>query len=146
MPIGSPRNKVSPVSSSLPLKILAVGLFGALGALARFGVYGFIRHMGWSGFPWATFTVNMLGCLLFGAFVSVAEHRIEFSEMTKLAILVGFMGSFTTFSTFALDGSALLREGQWLLSVLYIGGQNVLGIAFIFLGLYLGRYIGVAHG
>ena len=134
------------MSTGLPLKILAVGLFGALGALARFGVYGIVRQMGWHGFPWATFAVNMLGCLLFGAFVSVAEHRIEFSEVTKLAILVGFMGSFTTFSTFALDGSALLREGNYGLAALYLGGQNVLGIAFIFLGLYLGRYVGYAHG
>lgn len=134
------------MSSSIPLKILAVGLFGALGAVARFGVYGIVRHMGWHGFPWATFTVNMLGCLLFGAFVSVAEHRIEVSDVTKVAILVGFMGSFTTFSTFALDGSALLREGQLLLATLYIGGQNVLGVTFIFLGLYSGRYLGYAHG
>lgn len=134
------------MSTSIPLKILAVGLFGALGALARYGVYGLVRQLGWHGFPWATFAVNMLGCLLFGAFVAVAEHRIDFSEATKLAILVGFLGSFTTFSTFALDGSALLRGGQYALATLYIGGQNVLGIAFIFLGLYLGRYLGYAHG
>ncbi|MCF6287075.1 MAG: CrcB family protein [Candidatus Hydrogenedentes bacterium] len=134
------------MSTSLLLKIGAVATFGALGALARFGVYGIVRYMGWNGFPWATFTVNMLGCLLFGLFVSLAEHRFEFSDVTKVAILVGFMGSFTTFSTFALDGSALLREGQWLLATLYIGGQNFLGIGAIFLGLYLGRYLGYAHG
>mgnify|MGYP003654208549 CR=1 FL=1 len=134
------------MSSSLFLKIAAVGLFGAFGALARFGVYGLVRHFGWTGFPWATFTVNMLGCLLFGLFVSLAEHRFEFTEVTKVAILVGFMGSFTTFSTFALDGSALLREGQWALATLYIGGQNVIGISAIFFGLFLGRYIGLNHG
>lgn len=134
------------MSTSLLLKIGAVGLFGALGALARFGVYGLVRHFGWTGFPWATFTVNMVGCLLFGLFVSLAEHRFEFSELTKVAILVGFMGSFTTFSTFALDGSALLREGQWMLATLYIGGQNLLGVGFIFFGLFWGRYIGLNHG
>ena len=134
------------MSSTFLLKIGAVGVFGALGALARFGVYGIVRQMGWHGFPYATFTVNMVGCLLFGTFVSLAEHRFEFSELTKLAILVGFMGSFTTFSTFALDGSALLREGQLLRAAIYIVGQNVIGIACIFLGLYLGRYVGVSNG
>lgn len=134
------------MSTSLLLKIGAVGLFGALGALARFGVYSLVRQLGWTAFPWATFTVNMLGCLLFGLFVSLAEHRFEFSELTKVAILAGFMGSFTTFSTFALDGSVLLREGQWILATLYIGGQNVLGVGAIFFGLFVGRYIGLNHG
>jgi len=134
------------MSTTLLVKLGAVGLFGALGALARYGVYGAVRHLGWQGFPYATFAVNMAGCLLFGVFVSLAEHRFEFSELTKLAMLVGFLGSFTTFSTFALDGSVLLREGHLFRAALYIGGQNVLGIAFIFFGLYLGRYVGVTHG
>lgn len=134
------------MSTSILLKIGAVGLFGAFGAIARFGVYGLVRHFGWTGFPWATFAVNMVGCLLFGLFVSLAEHRFEFSELTKVAILVGFMGSFTTFSTFALDGSALLRDGQWILVTLYIGGHNLLGVGAIFLGLFLGRYLGMNHG
>ena len=134
------------MNSTIALKILVVGLSGALGALARYGVYGLCRQLGWTGFPWATFLVNMLGCLAFGVFVSVAEHRIPFGEHTKLAVLVGFMGSFTTFSTFAVDGSAMLREGQLGLAAVYIIGQNALGIGLIFLGLYAGRYIGVTHG
>ena len=134
------------MNTGIALKLLAIGLFGALGALARYGVYGLVRQMGWHGFPWATFAVNMIGCLLFGIFVSVAEHRIVFSEVTKLAMLVGFLGSFTTFSTFALDGSVLLREGHLGLAACYVVGQNVLGIGLIFLGLYAGRYVGYAHG
>lgn len=136
----------NPVNSSIAIKILFVGLSGALGALTRFGVYGLVRQFGWTGFPWATFIVNMVGCLLFGVFVSVAEHRLSFSEHTRLAVLVGFMGSFTTFSTFAVDGSAMLREGQWAQAAVYIIGQNILGIGLIFLGLYAGRYVGVTNG
>ena len=134
------------MNSSIALKILVVGLSGALGALARYGVYGLVRQLGWTGFPWATVFVNMAGCLAFGIFVSVAEHRIPFSDHTKLAVLVGFMGSFTTFSTFAVDGSVLLREGSFALAAAYIIGQNALGIGLIFLGLYAGRYVGVTHG
>jgi CrcB protein len=135
-----------PVNSSIPLNILVVGLSGALGALARYGVYGLARQWGWASFPWATFFVNMAGCLLFGIFVSVAEHRYAFSEHTRLAVLVGFMGSFTTFSTFAVDASAMLREGQLGLAAIYVIGQNALGIGLIFLGLFAGRYVGVSHG
>ncbi|MBX3179562.1 MAG: fluoride efflux transporter CrcB [Candidatus Hydrogenedentes bacterium] len=134
------------MNSSLSFNILVVALSGALGALARYGVYGLVRHLGWQGFPWATFLVNMIGCLLFGIFVSVAEHRIPFADHTKLAVLVGFMGSFTTFSTFAVDAGALLREGQVGLAAVYVIGQNALGIGLIFLGLYAGRYVGVTHG
>ena len=135
-----------PVDTSIALKILAVGLSGTVGALARFGVYGLCRHLGWTGFPWATFLVNMLGCLAFGVFVSIAEHRFPFSEHTKLAVLVGFMGSFTTFSTFAVDSSVMLREGAFGQAAVYLIGQNALGIALIFLGLYAGRYVGVSNG
>ena len=134
------------MNTNIALKILVVGLSGALGALARYGVYGLCRQLGWTGFPWATFLVNMIGCLAFGIFVSVAEHRIPFSDHTKLAVLVGFMGSFTTFSTFAVDGSAMLREGAFGQAAIYIIGQNALGIGLIFLGLYAGRYVGVTHG
>lgn len=134
------------MNSTIALKILVVGLSGALGALARYGVYGLCRQLGWSGFPWATFLVNMIGCLAFGIFVSVAEHRIPFGDHTKLAVLVGFMGSFTTFSTFAVDGSVMLREGDFGQAAIYIIGQNALGIGLIFLGLYAGRYVGVTHG
>ncbi len=134
------------MNTSIALKILVVGLSGALGALARYGVYGLCRQLGWTAFPWATFLVNMIGCLAFGIFVSIAEHRIPFNDHTKLAVLVGFMGSFTTFSTFAVDSSVLLREGAIGQAALYILGQNALGIALIFLGLYAGRYVGVTHG
>lgn len=134
------------MNTNIALKILVVGFSGAIGALARYGVYGLCRQLGWTGFPWATTLVNMLGCLAFGIFVSVAEHRIPFSDHTKLAVLVGFMGSFTTFSTFAVDGSVMLREGQLGMAAAYIIGQNALGIGLILLGLYAGRYVGVPHG
>lgn len=134
------------MNSGIALNIFVVGLSGALGALARHGVYGLCRQLGWTAFPWATFMVNMTGCLAFGVFVAVAEHRIPFGEHARLAVLVGFMGSFTTFSTFAMDGGVMLREGQLGMAAFYLIAQNALGIGLIFLGLYAGRYVGVSHG
>jgi CrcB protein len=94
-----------------------------------------------SAFPWGTFAVNMLGCLLFGLVYSVFEQRLEWPGDTRGIVLTGFMGASTTYSTFAYNTGELLRESQWVLAAANIVSQNVLGIALLFAGLALGRSI-----
>jgi fluoride exporter len=121
-------------------KLLWLAVAGAAGTLARFGLSGFVQRLQPSGFPWGTLAVNALGCFLFGIAWSMAEERMVISGHTRLILLVGFMGAFTTFSSFAFETSQLLDDSQWLLAAANVLVQNVLGIALVLLGIGLGRY------
>jgi fluoride exporter len=112
---------------------------GALGTLARYGLAGAVQRLHDSGFPWGTLAVNTLGCFLFGAVWSLAEERLVISGETRLVVLIGFMGAFTTFSTYAFETGAMLRDAEWWLAAGNVLSQNLLGIAGFFLGGALGR-------
>jgi len=112
---------------------------GALGTLARYGVGGVVQRAFGGAFPWGTLVVNALGCLLFGLVWALAEERLVISGETRLILLVGFMGAFTTFSTFAFETSAMLRDAEWSFALANVLSENVLGIACFFAGLALGR-------
>ena len=122
-------------------KLLILALAGALGAVARYAVGLAALRLIPGTFPWGTFTVNVLGCFLFGLFVGIAEHRLFLSEGGRVIVLVGFLGAFTTFSSFAFDTSILLRDQQWALAITNIAAQNVLGVCGILLGIALGRLL-----
>jgi fluoride exporter len=112
---------------------------GALGALARYGLSGFIQRLHQSEFPWGTMVVNTLGCLVFGIVWTLAEERLVIGGETRAIILIGFIGSFTTFSTYAYETSAMLRDAEWMLAATNALAQNALGVVAFFLGVALGR-------
>ena len=85
--------------------------------------------------------VNILGCFVFGILVAVSEGRFAVSPETRAMILVGFMGAFTTFSTFIFETAALLEKSQWWLALANMSLQNFVGLAALILGLLLGRLI-----
>jgi CrcB protein len=120
-------------------QLTLIALAGAAGTLARFWLQGFVQRLTGEGFPWGTFAVNLTGCFLFGVVWSMAEERLVISGETRLIILTGFMGAFTTFSTFAFDAGEQLRKSQWLHAAGNVGGQVVLGVVALFLGMALGR-------
>lgn len=120
-------------------KLLLIGLAGALGALARYGLSGFVQRYSGFTFPVGTLVVNLLGTFLFGFIWSLVEQRLVISVETRVVILSGFLGAFTTFSSFMFETSALVGDGQWGLAVLNIAAQITLGLAAIFLGLAAGR-------
>ena len=124
------------LTPAMAANVLAVALAGTFGALGRYGVSALIHNAGWHA-PWPTFAVNVLGCLLFGVAFAVLDARTQWDPTIRLAVLTGFLGAFTTFSTFAFDNAALVREGQYGLAALNIAGQNALGIAALFAGLAL---------
>jgi fluoride exporter len=120
-------------------KLCWIGLAGGLGALSRYGLAGLVQRATGPAFPWGTLIVNAAGCFLFGLVWSITENRITVSGSTRVIVLTGFMGSFTTFSTFAFETSALLRDSEWLLAGGNIIANNLVGVIFLFLGLIVGR-------
>ena len=122
-------------------KLLLIGLAGALGALTRYGLSGFVQRYCGFTFPVGTLVVNLLGTFLFGFIWSLVEQRLVISVETRVVILSGFLGAFTTFSSFMFETSALIGDGQWGYALLNITVQIVLGMVAIFLGLAAGRAI-----
>ena len=127
--------------SQLWQKLAWLAVAGAAGTLARYGLSGLVQRLQPSGFPWGTFAVNGLGCLLFGIVWALAEERMVISGLTRLVLLVGFMGAFTTFSSFAFETSQMLDDSQWLMAAANLLAQNVIGIALVLAGIALGRMI-----
>jgi len=120
-------------------KLAWLAAAGAVGTLARYGVAGVVQRALGGAFPWGTLVVNAVGCLLFGLVWALAEERMVISGETRAILLVGFMGAFTTFSTFAFETSAMLRDAEWSFALANVLSQNVLGIVCFFAGLALGR-------
>lgn len=102
-------------------------LFGGLGAIARYGLSLWIPF-GPGTFPVAIFLTNILGSLLIGAAYGFAQERIISSEAMLLALTSGFLGGFTTFSTFSWQSLALVQQGRWLMTLCYVIGTPTLGI------------------
>jgi fluoride exporter len=122
-------------------KMAWLAVAGAVGTLARYGLQGFVQRLLPTAFPWGTLAVNASGCLLFGIAWSLAEERLVISGQTRLILLVGFMGAFTTFSTYAFETSQLLDDSEWLLAAGNLLLQNVLGIFLVLVGIALGRLV-----
>lgn len=122
-------------------KILLIALAGAVGTLCRYWLSGLAYDILGRDFPWGTWAVNILGCFLFGLVAILAEERGLLSAQARILILTGFMGAFTTFSTFIFESGGILNDGQWLKLAFNVGGQNIVGFVALYLGVGLGRII-----
>ena len=122
-------------------KLLLLGLAGGLGSLSRYGLSGLVQRLFGGSFPYGTFAVNVIGCFLFGLVWGILEERIVISPHTRIIVLTGFMGAFTTFSTYMFENLSLMQHGQWHMGLVNILGQNVVGLVLVFLGLALGRAV-----
>ena len=120
-------------------KLALLMLTGAVGTLARYGLQGVVQKSAGASFPWGTLAVNLTGCFVFGLIWALAEERLLIRPETRSVILIGFLGSFTTFSSFVFETSELLRDGQWAMAIGNLAAQNILGIAIFFAGLFIGR-------
>lgn len=119
---------------------LAVALGGAAGSLLRYAVSLLLPFPGLR-FPWATFTVNVLGCFLIGlAWVLIVEKAIGYPEM-RLLIMTGFLGGFTTFSAFSLEAMVLWQQGHIPLALGYLLGSLGVGMLAIALAVWLARQL-----
>ena len=123
-------------------KLILIAIAGALGTLCRYGLAGLVHHLSKDSlFPWGTCVVNMAGCLAFGLLWTIMTARLSISSDVRAVVLVGFMGAFTTFSSFVFDTGQLLEDSQWFLAAGNVAMQNALGLAALFAGFALGRLI-----
>jgi CrcB protein len=121
-------------------KLIAIGLGGCLGALARHGLNELI-HRRFPHFPWATLTANLVGCLLIGIVMALELDKRYNSEIGISLIAIGFLGSLTTFSTFSLQTLELIQENRF-----EAAGANVLvnvgvGLTAVWMGMKLARLV-----
>ena len=117
------------------LKLVVIALGGAIGALARYGLGGLVQQsLKTASFPAGTLVVNLTGCLLIGFGGGLIESRQMFSPDVRAFVFIGFLGSFTTFSTFGLESFNLARDGQWLLAGANIGLSVIVGLAAVLAG------------
>lgn len=115
--------------------ILLVAAGGALGAVARYGVGTWLTPPpGPPALPWGTIAVNLVGCFLIGAVAGAADGRGGLGDGTRLFLVIGVLGGFTTFSAFGLETVSLVRAGAPGLALVNVAGQVAGGIAGVWAG------------
>ncbi len=119
--------------------IVGVALGGALGASARWGLDRFIEERSASLFPWATFVINVTGCFLIGVIVESLVDRHHIPAWIRVGLVVGVIGGYTTFSTFAQEGFSLFESNDVAVGLAYTAGSVVVGILAVYTGTLLGR-------
>ena len=123
----------------LSYRIGLLVLAGGLGAVCRYGLSSWLNSCDWCGKPWGILACNLAGCFLIGALSVVLTRHC--SAETQLIVVTGFLGAFTTFSTYALDTVVLIEQTRYAVAFTNLLLHNVLGIAMAFVGLALGRFL-----
>src|SRR3954454_9837928 len=126
---------------SSPVTILLIAVGGASGAVTRYLVDGFISDRVAPGFPWGILIVNLSGAFVLGLLYALAIERDVLSAEIRAPLLIGFLGAYTTFSTWMLDSWRLAEDGAVVLALANAGGSLVAGIVAVVAGLTLGRLI-----
>jgi CrcB protein len=121
------------------MNVLLVALGGSIGAVARYGLAGLVQRFTTPYFPFGTFVVNILGCLVFGILAGLAEHRFALGPEARAFLLIGILGGFTTFSSFTFETFQLLRDAEFARASLNAFGQLVVGLFAMWLGFVLAR-------
>ncbi len=122
-------------------KVFFIALAGGCGALCRYGLTALVLRFFQGSFPLATLITNLMGCFLFGLCFGLLESKFPGDTTIKLIILVGFLGAFTTFSSFAFENVLLLRSGLFLPVLGNIIIQNIFGLVLMAAGLAIANLL-----
>jgi fluoride exporter len=120
---------------------LAIAIFGALGALARYGLDGVIARRAPGAFPWGTFAINVTGSFLLGLVFTLLTERLRVDPWLRSALTTGFLGSYTTFSTLSLETYRLAEDGAYALAAANAAGSLAAGLLALYVGVVAGRII-----
>ncbi len=125
----------------LMIKILVIGIGGFVGAIARYGISGLVHRASPGSFPFGTLAVNVLGCLLIGALMTIVEDRQPFTANVRLFLFIGLLGSFTTFSTLGYETFEYLKADDFKLGMYNVLLNVVIGISAVIAGRLGVKYI-----
>lgn len=111
---------------------------GGFGALMRYYFSGLFYSLLGSGFPWGTFLVNCIGCFLIGFCWIIAEKAVV-PQNLKLMVLTGFLGAFTTFSTYSLETFRLLQDNEYKMAFANVAFSTIVGLVCVYFGVVVAR-------
>lgn len=123
------------------MKWLWMSVGGVLGVLARYLMGGWVARWAGLGFPWGTIVVNVSGCALIGFLASMGKTEWAMGPSLRAFLFIGFLGAYTTFSTYMLESYELLNRGDWVGAAGNLFGSVFLGMAGFLLGIYVARAI-----
>ncbi len=122
-------------------KVFLIGMAGFVGTLARYGLSGIIARRFGETFPAGTLVVNLIGCFLAGVLFYLMQERFLMNQTLRTVVMIGFLGGFTTFSSFGLQTFTLLRDGELWFAALNIVGSNLLGLLMVLAGYTLAKAV-----
>ena len=123
----------------MAMNLVIIALGGALGAVSRFLMGNAVSKAVGSALPYGTFVINLVGCFAMGLLMTIIVDRELLSAAWRLFLCVGFLGGFTTFSSFGYEALMLLNEGRLLAALTYVSGSVVLGLAAAAAGVLCAR-------
>jgi CrcB protein len=119
--------------------IVAIGIAGALGALARYGLDGVVSRRLPSSFPWGTFVVNVSGAFVLGFLMTLMTEQLTTASWVRSALTIGLLGAYTTFSTLSYETYRLLEDGAVGLAAANMLGSAAVGLFAVYLGVVSAR-------
>ncbi len=119
--------------------IVAIAIAGAFGALARYGVDGFVSRRLLAAFPWGTFVVNITGAFVLGLLMTLMTEQLSAAPWLRSALTIGLLGAYTTFSTLSYETYRLLEDGAVGLAAANMLGSMAAGLFAVYLGVVAGR-------
>jgi CrcB protein len=125
--------------------LLTIALGGMLGTPARYAV-GRVLHVAPGSFPWSTFVVNVSGSLVLGVLLTLIVERWPPRRYLRPFAAIGFLGAYTTFSTYMVETDLLVKDGQAGVALAYVLGSLVVGLAAVYVGIVIGRLGSAARG
>lgn len=123
------------------MPLLLIGLGGFAGAISRYLLDGFVVDRTAGSFPWGTLAVNASGTFMLGLLFAMATERAILPAEIRGPLMIGYLGAYTTFSTYLLESWRLVEGGAWSLALANLGGSIVVGLFAVVAGLSIGRLV-----